>query len=151
MENFNKNQQKSTKIIRISYIFFKTIKLMFTDINIYTINNKTDHISEKYIFHRKKVDKGRIWSRIRIRIRYFTKRIRGSISVSGSISKLNGSETLVLKEYLIRYFILTLVPSVYSDVKYKPVNIYRKEHTLYNRENSILLKILIDNGLIRNS
>ena len=28
---------------------------MFTDINIYPINNKTDHISEKYIFfYRKK-------------------------------------------------------------------------------------------------
>ena len=90
-----KNQPKSwkisTKITRISYIFFKTIELMFTDINIYPINNKTDHILEKYIFYRKKsktkVDifpiLGRIWSRIRIRIRYFTKRIRGS----GSISK----------------------------------------------------------------
>ena len=43
----NKNQQKSTKTY---IIFFKTIKLMFTDINIYSINNKTDHISEKYIF-----------------------------------------------------------------------------------------------------
>ena len=43
--------KKSAKIIRISYIFFKTIKLMFTDINIYSINNKTDHISEKYIFY----------------------------------------------------------------------------------------------------
>ena len=27
---------------------------MFTDINIYSINNKTDHISEKYIFYRNK-------------------------------------------------------------------------------------------------
>ena len=27
---------------------------MFTDKNIYPINNKTDHISEKYIFYRKK-------------------------------------------------------------------------------------------------
>ena len=27
---------------------------MFTDIYIYPINNKTDHISEKYIFYRKK-------------------------------------------------------------------------------------------------
>ena len=27
---------------------------MFTDINIYPINNKTYHISEKYIFYRKK-------------------------------------------------------------------------------------------------
>ena len=86
-----KNQPKSwkilTKIIKISYMFFKTIELMFTDINIYSINNKTDHISEKYIFYIKKVDifpiLGRIWSRIRIRIRYFTKQIRGS----GSISK----------------------------------------------------------------
>ena len=43
MENFNENH-------RISYIFFITIKLMFTDINIYPIDNKTDHISEKYIF-----------------------------------------------------------------------------------------------------
>ena len=34
--------------------FFKTIKLIFTDINIYPINNKTDHISEKYILDRKK-------------------------------------------------------------------------------------------------
>ena len=41
MEKF---QQKSTKIIRISYIFFKTIKLMFIDINIYSMNNKTKQI-----------------------------------------------------------------------------------------------------------
>ena len=27
---------------------------MFTDINIYPINNETDHISEKYIFYREK-------------------------------------------------------------------------------------------------
>ena len=27
---------------------------MFTDINIYPINNKTDHMSEKYIFYSKK-------------------------------------------------------------------------------------------------
>ena len=26
---------------------------MFTDINIYSINNKADHISEQYIFYRK--------------------------------------------------------------------------------------------------
>ena len=77
---------------------------MFTDINICPINNVTDHISEKYIFYTKKsktkVDifpiLGRIWSRIRsrIRIRFFTKRIRGS--GSGSISKWNGSATLLL-------------------------------------------------------
>ena len=48
-QNHGRFPQKSTKIIRISNIFFKTIKLMFTDINIYPINNKTDHISEKRI------------------------------------------------------------------------------------------------------
>ena len=72
-----KNQPKSwkisTKINRISCIFFKTIKLMFTDINIYSINNKTDHISEKYIFF---PILGRIWSRIRIHIKM--KRIRNT-------------------------------------------------------------------------
>jgi len=30
---------------------------MFTDLNIYPINNKTDHISEKYTFIEKKVKK----------------------------------------------------------------------------------------------
>ena len=48
MENFHKNQPKSLEYH--TFFFFKTIKLMFTDINIYSINNKTDHISEKYIF-----------------------------------------------------------------------------------------------------
>ena len=99
---FNESWKISTKIIRILYIFFKTIKLMFTDINIYPINNKTDHISEKYIFYRKKkVDifpiLGGIWSRIRIR--YFRKQIRGS----GSISKLNGSETLLNRIRKLQY------------------------------------------------
>ena len=42
---------------------------MFTDINIHPMNNKTDHISEKYIFH--ETD-----PRIRIRIRIKMKRIR---------------------------------------------------------------------------
>ena len=41
-----KNQPKSWKISTN----FKTIKLMFTVIIIYSINNKTDHILEKYIF-----------------------------------------------------------------------------------------------------
>ena len=54
-QNHGKFLRKSTKIIRISYIFFKTFKLMFTDINIYPINNKTDHIlGEIYFFYRKK-------------------------------------------------------------------------------------------------
>ena len=106
-----KNQPKSwkisSKIIRISYIFFKTIiiKLMFTDLNIYPTYNKTDHISEKYIFYIKKsktkVDIFPILGRIWIRVRYFTKRIRGS----GSISKWNESATLLtglgsVKDYL---------------------------------------------------
>ena len=71
------------------------------------LNNKTDHIYEKYIFYKKKVDiftiLSRIWSRIRIRsrIRFFTKRIRGS----GSISKWNGSKTLLITfhTYLLSY------------------------------------------------
>ena len=50
---------------------------MFTAINIYPKNNKTDHISEKYIFVIEKKAKnvdifsilGRIWSRIQIKIK----------------------------------------------------------------------------------
>ena len=38
MEKFNKNQQKSLEY------FFQNYYIMFTDINIYSINNKTDHI-----------------------------------------------------------------------------------------------------------
>ena len=89
MENFHK---KSTKIIRISYIFFKIIKLMFTDINIYLINNETDHISEKYNFYRKKSDFRSDWEQDpdpdpdlllneqdpRIRIHIIMKRIRNT-------------------------------------------------------------------------
>ena len=60
---------------------------MFTDINIYPINNITDHISKKYIFfyRKKSITKvgilsilGRIQSRIRSR--------------SGSVISRNGSE-----------------------------------------------------------
>ena len=84
-----KNQQKSWKIStkinenhKNTIHFFKTIKLMFTDINVHPINDKTDHISEKYIFYRKKsrtkVDifpiLGRIWSRIHMKM----KRIRNT-------------------------------------------------------------------------
>ena len=51
---------------------------MFTDINIYSINNKTDHISENYIFYRKKS-----WTKLnetdpRIRIHIKIKRIRNT-------------------------------------------------------------------------
>ena len=56
---------------------------MFTDINIYPINNKTDHISRKKIIIEKKSKQvkifsilGRIWSRIRIHINM--KRIRNT-------------------------------------------------------------------------
>ena len=53
-----KNQAKSWKINEnhknIIHFFLKTFELIFTDINIYPINNKTDQISEKYIFYRKK-------------------------------------------------------------------------------------------------
>ena len=50
MENFNKNQQKSLEY----HTFFSKLlnSCLLTDI--YSINNRTDHISEKYIFYRKK-------------------------------------------------------------------------------------------------
>ena len=51
MENFHKNQPES---LEYHTFVFKTIKLMFTDIKIFPINNETDHISEKFIFYRKK-------------------------------------------------------------------------------------------------
>ena len=47
----NKNQQKSLEYHKF---FFKTIKLMFTDINIYSINNKTDHIRRNIFLIEKK-------------------------------------------------------------------------------------------------
>jgi hypothetical protein len=72
-QNHRKLLQKSTKIIRISYIFSKILNLCITDTNIYPINNKTDHFLQKYILNRKKVKK--------IRIRYFTKRIRIHIKI----------------------------------------------------------------------
>ena len=79
-QNHGQFPQKSTKIIRISYIFFKTIKLIFTDINIYPIKNKTDHISEKYIFYRKKVKQTLIFSRFQVGFG------------AGSVISRNGSE-----------------------------------------------------------
>ena len=80
--------KKSIKIIRISYIFFKTIKLMLTDIYIYPLNNKTDLISEKYIFLQKKVKQKLIFSRFQV----------GFGAGSGIISKTkwNGSEALFI-------------------------------------------------------
>ena len=80
MVNFHKNQPKSWKFSTKNqpkslenHAFFRTIQLMFTDINISPINNKTDHFSEKYIFYRKKVKQKLFFFS---RIRYFTKRIR---------------------------------------------------------------------------
>ena len=52
MENFHKNQPES---LEYHTLFLKLLQLMFTDIDIYSINNKTDHISEKYIFYKKKL------------------------------------------------------------------------------------------------
>ena len=48
MENLKK---KSTKIIKISYIFSKILNLCSTDINIYPINNKKDNFLENFIFN----------------------------------------------------------------------------------------------------
>ena len=105
METFHKNQPKP-------YIFFKTIKLMFTDVKICPINNITDHISEKYIFNRKKsktkVDIFPILGLNRIRIHYFTKRIRGS----GSISKWNESATLHECDWLTQVWASSLPDSL---------------------------------------
>ena len=84
-KNFNKNQQKSLEY----HTFFK---LMFTDINIYSMNNKTDHISETYILYRKipdfrsdlEQDPDPLFHETdpRIRIQIKMKRIRGSGSKS---------------------------------------------------------------------
>ena len=56
--------------------------------------HKTDYLLERYIFNRKKKEYGifSILGLIRSRIRYSTKRSRGS----GSISKWNGSATLII-------------------------------------------------------
>ena len=85
MENFHKNQPISLNII---HFIFKTIKLMFTDINIYPINNKAGHISKKYILYIKKgKTKVDIWYFVgpvfyetypRIRIHIKMKRIRNT-------------------------------------------------------------------------
>ena len=57
MEDFNKNQPKS---LEYHMIFFKTTKLMCTDINIYPKNNGTDHIIS---FIEKEVKQKLIFSR----------------------------------------------------------------------------------------
>ena len=48
MENFHKNHKN------IIHLFSKMLNFCLTDINIYLINNKTDHFLEKYTFKRKK-------------------------------------------------------------------------------------------------
>ena len=50
MENFPQNQPKSLEY----HTFFSKLLNLCLLTNIYPINNKTDHISEKYIFLRKK-------------------------------------------------------------------------------------------------
>ena len=83
MENFHENQPISQEY----HTFFPKILIFcLTDINIYLINNKRNHFLEKYIFDGKKRFKkvgiffilGRIWSRIRVRIRIKMKRIRNT-------------------------------------------------------------------------
>ena len=105
---------------------------MFTDINIYSISNKTDHISEKYIFIEKKsktkVDIFPILGRIlsRIRIRYFTKRIRGS----GSISKWNGSATLLIRQFchlVFQFHYLFLLLVVWLYVYMSLISLFKNE------------------------
>ena len=59
---------------------------MFTDINICPINNKTDHISEKYIFYTKKVKQKLTFSRFQVGFG------AGSGAGSGSVISRNGSE-----------------------------------------------------------
>ena len=60
---------------------------MFTDLNIYPTNNKTDHISEKHIFYiKKKVKQKLIFSRLQVGFG------SGSGAGSGSVISRNGSE-----------------------------------------------------------
>ena len=73
-----------------SYIFSKKLNKCLTDINIYPMNNKTDHFLEKYFSNRKKSKKkvgifsifrsviSRNGSRIRIQIKMKMKRIRNT-------------------------------------------------------------------------
>ena len=97
-----KNQPKSWKIStkinknhkNITHFFLKKIlNFYLTEKNIYLKNYKTDNLLEKLIFYWKKKlifflsffsfsILSRIRSRIRIRFSYFTKRIRGSRSIS---------------------------------------------------------------------
>ena len=110
-----KNQPESWKIstknlpISQEYhtFFFKNIKLLF---NVH-----------KYIFNRKKIGifsiLGLIRSRIRIRIRYSTKLIWES--GSGSISKWNGSGTLVELLVLKNLYLLQISQLPTLDVAFK--------------------------------
>ena len=83
MENFHKNQPKS---LEYHTIFFKTIKLMFTDINIYPMNMKTD-FGEIYFFYRKKKIKQKlIFSLFQVGF--------GAGSGSEAVISRNGSEDL---------------------------------------------------------
>ena len=62
MEKFyTKNQQKPKNLI---HFCLQNIDLCLKDINIYPINNKTDHLLDKYIFNRKNSKKKWVFSRI---------------------------------------------------------------------------------------
>ena len=94
-DNHGKFTQSPPKSLEYHTFLQKILNLCLTDIYFYPIKNKTDHFWKKYIFLiEKKILKVGIFSilgriRSRIRVCYFTKRIRGSRS------KWNGSETLV--------------------------------------------------------
>ena len=76
MENFNKNHNN------ITHFYLKILNLCLTDINIYPISNKTDNFLEIHILKRKEKSFFKVGIfRIRIRICYFTKRIRIRIHI----------------------------------------------------------------------
>ena len=98
MENFHKNQPKSLEYHK----FFKNIKLLFTDINIYTMNNKTDHISEKNIFkNNKKEKKSVIFS------------ILGRIRIHIKMKRFSNTGYTVTMEYA-RFFLTLLLETLFE-------------------------------------
>ena len=100
MENLHK---KLIKITRISCIFSKILIFCLGDINIYLIKIKRNHFLEKYIFDRKKSKNnvgiflilGRIWSRIRIRIKM--NRIQNT-GFSEPLSRSSADNTMIIDQ-----------------------------------------------------
>ena len=133
-KNQPKSRKVSTKIIRISYIFFKTIKLMFTDINIYLINNKTDHILEKYIFLQKKSKTkvnifpilGRIWIRIHIKM----KQIRNT-AISNNLTQQLCCTT-VWRVYVLQGLVFRKIKILQTISFYSETNIMDKKNLSNN-------------------